>query len=150
MLDTARTRVTLCEFIRKWTGVVCSPGPGEWSPTRVPGLFCTLEKAYFAMVAAAFSGYHPDIGVGHIEAGLAISPVQVLLDHEFTEGLKLLAPPPVTDEILGMDAILDIGFGFKDDYMAHPHTVKQMRSAAWIPRLFGCVIYRIFFEIDRP
>ena len=53
-------------------------------------MYCTLEKAYFSMAAAAFTDYHPDIGVRHVDAGLSISPVQVLLDHEFTEGLKLL------------------------------------------------------------
>ena len=51
------------------------------------------------MIAAAFTDYHPDIGMGHIDAGLAISLVQVLLDYEFTEGLKLLEPPPVTPRL---------------------------------------------------
>jgi trimethylamine:corrinoid methyltransferase-like protein len=63
--------------------------------------------------------------------------VQVLLDFDFTEGLKLLEPPPVTDATLGLEAILELGFGFKEDYMGHPHTVEHMRSAAWMPPSFS-------------
>jgi trimethylamine--corrinoid protein Co-methyltransferase len=136
-LDAARTRLTVCDFMRKWAGIQLSPGPGEWSPTKTPGLYCTLEKAYFSMIAAAFTGVHPDIGVGHVDAGLAISPVQVLLDYEFTEGLKLLEPPPITAETIGLDAILEIGFGFREDYLAHSHTVQHMRAASWTPRYFS-------------
>ena len=100
--DAARTRMALCDFMRKWVDIQLSPGPGEWSPTKRPGLYCTLEKAYFSMISAAFTDYHPDIGVGHVDAGLAISPVQVLLDHEFTEGLKLLEPPRLPTKLWGL------------------------------------------------
>ena len=136
-LDAARNRLAFCDFMKQWTGVVCSPGPGEWSPTKAPGFFCTLEKAYFSMTAAAFTGCHPDIGVGHVDAGLSMSPVQVLLDMEFTDGLKFLEPPPVTDETIALDAILDVGFGFKDDYITQEQTLDHMKSSTWIPRFFS-------------
>jgi trimethylamine:corrinoid methyltransferase-like protein len=136
-MDAARTRMAFCDFMQQWTGVACSPGPGEWAPTRSPGMFCTLEKAYFSMIAAAFTGHHPDIGVGHIEAGLSITPVQVLIDYDFTEGLKFLEPPPVSDETIGLEAILDVGFGFKEDYIAHDQTVMQMRASTWMPQAFS-------------
>jgi len=135
--DAAARRFAVCEFIRKWTGVQLSPGPGEWTPTKTPGLYCTLEKAYFAMMAAAFTGHHPEIGVGHIDAGLSISPAQYLLDYDFTKGLRFLEPMDISRASLGLEALQDVGFGFKDNFLAHEHTISHMRSALWFPLCFS-------------
>ncbi|MBT3377997.1 MAG: hypothetical protein HN742_38970 [Lentisphaerae bacterium] len=131
--DAAIRRFAICDFIRSWAGVQLAPGPGEWTPTKEPGMYCTLEKAYFAMMAAAFTGVHPEVGVGHIDAGLSISPVQFLLDTEFTDSLKQLEKPSITREDLGLDAILDVGFGLREDHMTTDHTINHMRSAVWMP-----------------
>ncbi|OGV77822.1 MAG: hypothetical protein A3K19_01730 [Lentisphaerae bacterium RIFOXYB12_FULL_65_16] len=131
--DAALRRLAVCEFIRKWTGIRTAPGPGEWPPAKVPGSYCTLEKAYFAMLAAAFTGCHPEIGVGHIDSGLTISPVQLLMDWDFTRSLRFLEKPAITEDSLGLDAILDVGFGFKDNFLTAPHTIEAMRAATWMP-----------------
>jgi len=136
-LDAALKRLAICDFIKKWTGIRLSPGPGEWSPSKEPGLACTLEKAYFAMTAAAFTGHHTDIGVGHICAGEAISCVQLLLDYDFTDSLKQLESPKICKEDICMDSILNIGFGLKSNYIEDNSTLDNMYSASWCPKLFS-------------
>ena len=135
--DAVISRFTVCDFIRKWTGVRLAPGPGEWVPTKEPGLYCTLEKAYFAMTAAAFTGYHPEIGVGHIDSGLTISPVQLLLDIEHTKSLKFLENPPITQKLVGLKDIIGIGFGLSENFSACDHTIENMFSSSWIPDLIS-------------
>ncbi len=135
--DAAIRRFAICDFVRKWTGIQLAPGPGEWTPTKVPGAHCTLEKAYFAMMAAAFTGHHPEVGVGHIDAGLTISPAQLLLDHEFTRGLRFLEKPDITHEASGLDAIRQVGFGLREDFIMTDHTLANMRVATWMPSTFG-------------
>ncbi len=135
--DATMRRLAIWDFFQRWTDVRLTPGPGEWPPTKTPGMVSTLEKAYFAMIVAAFTGYHPDIGVGHIDAGLTISPAQLLLDYEFTEGLRLLEHRPLTKAQLGLDAIMEIGFGLQGDFLSHPHTAEYCRQESWMPELFS-------------
>jgi len=134
--DALIVRLGICDFIRNITGVRLAPGPGEWTPTKLPGLYCTLEKAYAAMVATAFTGYHPDIGVGHMDSGLTISPVQLIIDRDFSKSLRFLDKPLINKETLGMEAILEIGFGKKENFMSHSHTIKNMKGSSWIPEYF--------------
>lgn len=134
--DMLLRRLCICEFVKRWTGITISPGIGEYTPAKHPGFYTTLEKAYLAMAIAAFTGYHPEIGIGHLEAGLTLSPVQLLLDREFTAGLKYLEPPVVNDEEIGLDTILDIGFGTDRNYLDTDHTLKNFRSCLWEPEFF--------------
>jgi trimethylamine:corrinoid methyltransferase-like protein len=136
-LDAALKRLAICDFVKKWTGVRLSPGPGEWSPSKEPGLACTLEKAYFAMTAAAFTGHHTDVGVGHIDAGAAISCVQLLLDYDFTNSLKQLESPKICKEDICMDSILNVEFGLKSNYMEEDSTLNNLYSASWCPEFFS-------------
>lgn len=135
--DVAIRRFAVCEFLRKWADIQLAPGPGEWSPTKEPGMYCTLEKAYFAMTAAAFTGHHPEIGVGHIDGGLAISGMQFLLDYEFTSGLRQLELAPVTDEQLCLDGIFDVDFGFSKNFMEDDYTLANLRANLWVPNIFS-------------
>jgi trimethylamine:corrinoid methyltransferase-like protein len=135
--DAAIRRFAVCDFVRQWTGVRLAPGPGEWTPTKTPGTFCTLEKAYFAMMAAAFTGCHPEIGVGHLDSGLTISPVQLLLDHEYTQALRFLQVPPLHEKDLGLDAIAEVGLGLDRDFLTTDHTLGAMRQATWMPQCWN-------------
>lgn len=135
--DVLTSRLSAAEFIKKWTGVSVSPGIGEYSPAQLPGFYTTLEKAYLAMTIAAFTGYHPDLGIGHLEAGLAISPVQLLLDREFTKALKFLESPIINEETVGLGAILEVGFGVEKNYLAIEHTLKNFRSSIWEPEFLS-------------
>lgn len=132
--DAAVKRLALCEFFHKWTDIPLSPGPGEFSPTKVPGLFTTLEKAHFSMTVAAFTGYHPDIGVGHLDAGLAVSPTQFLLDYEFTQSLSWLKKVEVDEESISLDEIIDAGFS--SDYISREKTLNIMTKSTWLPAVW--------------
>jgi trimethylamine:corrinoid methyltransferase-like protein len=129
-------RLTICEFIRKWLDVSLSPGIGEFSPARLPGFYSTLEKAYLAMTIAAFTGHHPELGIGHLEGGLTISPVQLLLDREFSDGMKFLESPVISKEAIGLETILEVGLGVKGNYLDTEHTLKNFRSSTWNPEIF--------------
>jgi trimethylamine:corrinoid methyltransferase-like protein len=141
--DATISRLTVCDFVKKWTGVQLAPGPGEWNPTKEPGLYCALEKAYFGMTVAAFTGYHPGLGVGHIDAGLTISPVQFLFDLEFTESLKFLESPKVSKELIGMDTIKEVGFGIAENFTTSMHTIENMYTSSWMPNLINRNGYNI-------
>lgn len=134
--DATIRSLATCEFLRRWTGVTVSPGGGEYNPSSVPGTYTALEKAYRAMTVAAFTGVHPAVGLGHVEAGLSLSPVQLLLDREVTAGLGLLEHPPVDEDTLGLDTILSVGHGEHGTYLETEHTLRHFRSALWQPRFF--------------
>jgi len=131
--DALMRRLATCEFIRKWTGVCISPGVGEYSPARLPGFYSALEKAYVAMTIAAFTGHHPQLGIGHLESGLVFSPAQFLLDRDFAGGLKFLERPEISPASIGLETILDVGFGTDRTYLESEHTLKRFRSCLWDP-----------------
>lgn len=136
--DALIRRFSICEFLRKLTGVNVSAGVGEFSsPSKLPGVYTTLEKAYLAMTIASFTGYHPDLGIGHLECGLTISPVQFLLDREFTKGLKFLESPVIDEEQIGLNTILDIGFGKDVNYLQAEHTLKNFKNCLWNTEFFN-------------
>jgi len=84
---------------------------------------------------AAFTGYHPEVGVGHIDSGLTFSPVQLLLDMEFTKGLKFLENPEISSETMGLESIINLGFNLSENFAATDHTLQYMRSDSWNPQL---------------
>lgn len=135
--DALRRRLAAAEFMRVWTGVEVSPSIGEWSSACRTGMFTALEKAYVAMTVAAFTGYHPEIGMGHLDSGLAISPVQVLIDREITKAVGQFEPGGIDEESLGLEIIEAIGFGFDRNYLGEEHTCRYLRSESWMPEFYG-------------
>jgi len=135
--DALIRAIGVYEFLKKRTGVEVLPGVGEYTPSKLPGFYTTLEKAYNAMTIYAFTGIHPDLGIGHLEAGLSISPVQLLFDREFSEGLKFLENIEVNSNTIGLDAIIEIGFGKNKNFLESIHTMKNFRSSLWMPEFFN-------------
>jgi trimethylamine:corrinoid methyltransferase-like protein len=136
-LDALRRRLATAEFLTRWTGIEVSPSVGEWSSAAAPGLYAALEKAYVTMIVAAFTGYHPEIGMGHLESGLSISPVQLLIDREITAALGLLETPLIDEASLGLETIAEIGFGGDRNYLDTDHTCSYLRQEVWMPPFFG-------------
>ena len=134
--DVAITGISVCELIRKWFGVLATPGFGEWTQSKLPGVYTALEKAYQAMIYAAFTGFHPCLGFGQIDSGLSISPVQLLLDREIAKGLKFLEHPLITEDTIGLEAILDVGYGIDKNYLEAEHTIRHFRNCLWEPEFF--------------
>ena len=133
-LDAMRYAFAMTEFMQRWTGMTVQVGGGEYCAAKVPGYYALLEKAYKAMTIAAFTGRHPAIGQGMLDNGKVLSPVQLLLEREFCLGVQLWARPvDVTPETIGLDTIIDVGFGLDRNYIDREHTLTHFREDAWIP-----------------
>jgi len=135
--DALQRRIATAEFLREWTGIQVSPSIGEWTSACRTGMFAALEKAYVAMTVAAFTGFHPEIGLGHLESGLTLSPVQLLIERELTDGVRFLEHPIVDEASLGLDVIENIGFGFERNFLQEDHTASRFRQASWLPVFYG-------------
>jgi len=134
--DAMVRNLALREFLRRWTGVTIGVGGGEYCPARVPGVHAALEKAYSAMTVAAFTGYHPGVGSGHLDGGLSVSAEQLLLDREMAAALRHLEGPiEVNADTIGLADILTVGHASAGNYMGADHTVRHFRSSLWHPEL---------------
>jgi trimethylamine--corrinoid protein Co-methyltransferase len=134
--DAMLRAFALSEFLGRWCGQPVPVGGGEYSAAKVPGLYAALEKAYKAMTIAAFTGIHPPVGDGMVDNGKTVSPVQVLLDTEMSIGLESLGQPvEVTPETIGLDAILEVGFGLRTNHLLTEHTLHHYRNSLWCPQL---------------
>ena len=132
--DAMRHAFAAVEFMRKWTGVKVPVGGGEYADAKVPGYFAAMEKAYKAMTIAAFTGSHPTIGQGMLDQGKTLSVVQLLLERELSLGVQLWAKQvEVTPETIGLEAIIDVGFGVERSYVESDHTLAHFREDAWLP-----------------
>jgi trimethylamine--corrinoid protein Co-methyltransferase len=136
--DAMLRAFALREFLALWCGLRIPVGGGEYSDAKVPGLYAALEKAYKAMTIAAFTGYHPAVGEGMVDKGKTISPVQFLLDTEFTIALESLGTRvEVTPEAVGLESILGVGFGLEGSHLTTEHTLRHYRQSLWCPRLMS-------------
>ena len=136
--DAQMRNFALREFMRRWTGMSIGVGSGEYTPAKVPGLVASLEKAHSAMTAAAFTGSHGGCGSGHLDGGLLISPVQLLLDREMALSLAHLESPiDASNDAIGLDSILDVGHASEGNYMGAMHTAEHFRRELWLPELLG-------------
>lgn len=132
--DGMRGAFATREFLRKWTGVVINAGGGEYCTAKHPGYFAAWEKAHKAMTIAAFTGEHPGIGQGMLEDGKTLCLVQLLLERELAEGVRLYSKPvDVSPETIGLDTILRVGFGLTGSYMDQDHTLEHFRDDTWLP-----------------
>jgi trimethylamine:corrinoid methyltransferase-like protein len=135
--DALRQRIATAEFLRRWTGIGVSPSIGEWSSACRTGMFAALEKANIALTVAAFTGFYPEIGLGHLESGLMLSPVQLLIEREITAAMRFLEHRDVDEASLGLETIEDLGFGFDRNFLQEDHTVSRFRQASWMPEFYG-------------
>ena len=132
--DAMRHAFAMAEFMRKWTGMTVNVGGGEYCDAKVPGYYAALEKAYKAMTIAAFTGRHPGIGQGMLDKGKILSPVQLLLERELGLGVQLLSRQvDVTPETIGLDTIVEVGFGLHRSYVDRDHTLMHFREDNWLP-----------------
>jgi trimethylamine--corrinoid protein Co-methyltransferase len=124
------------EFVRRWTGVPVGVGGGEYASAKAPGLYTALEKAYKAMMIAAFTGHDPGVGSGMFDDGKVISPVQLLLDRDMAMGVARLgrAVDP-SEENIGLEAIREIGLGLQSSHLQTEHLLRHYRQALWMPEL---------------
>lgn len=122
------------EFLRRWAGVRIPPGSGEYCDARLPGLYATLEKHYKSMMIAAFTGHYPTAGQGMVECGKTLSPVQLLLERDFSTALRPFGRPvEPTPENLALPTIREVGLGLERNYFESQHTLQHFRRCLWLP-----------------
>lgn len=131
------------EFLRRWSGVEVPVGGGEYCDAKEPGLYAALEKAYKAMTIAAFSGRLPGVGQGMLENGKTISPVQLLLERDLAAGVQHYSRAvEATDELIGLDSILDVDLGMARSHLATEHTLRHFKQSLWLPEFLDRSGYR--------
>jgi trimethylamine:corrinoid methyltransferase-like protein len=124
------------ELLRRWCNHTIAIGGGECCHATMPGLHAALEKAYKAMIIAAFTGEHPSVGQGMVDGGKTMSAVQFMLDREMTIGLESLGQPLDTSaDSIGVDTILETGFGLTSSHQSTAHTLSDFRDSLWNPRI---------------
>ncbi len=122
------------EFLRRWTGIVIAASGADYCDAREPGLYAVLEKAYKAMMIAAFTGRQAGVGSGMLEEGKTLCPVQLMLERDFAGGVAHLARSiELTPENIAMETILEVGVGLETNYMQTEHTLRHFRTACWLP-----------------
>lgn len=124
------------EFIRRWCGIDLMVGGGEYSDAREPSLYAALEKVYKSMTIAAFGGRSAGIGEGMLEDGKVLSPVQLLLERDYSASIAHLArdvrPTPAN---IALQEILEVGAGKGASHVQTEHTLRHYRSSLWRPEL---------------
>ena len=126
----------LAEFLRRWTGKEVPVGGGDYCDAKHPGYYAALEKAYKAMTIAAFTGHHPDVGQGMLEEGKVLCPVQLLLEREVGSGVQFFGRSvEVSPETIGLERILEVGFGLDRSYLDSEETLHHFREHLWCPEL---------------
>jgi len=124
----------LAEFLRRWTGREVPVGGGEYCEAKEPGYYAALEKAYKAMTIAAFTGRNPNIGQGLLDDGKTLSPVQLMLEREFSEGIRTLGRDiEVTADTLALDTIVRVRQGLTENFLDQEHTLSRYRDCLWCP-----------------
>ncbi len=132
--DAMHYNVATVQFTRQWCGVEIAPSGPDYANAKRPGLYAALEKAYKAMLVAAFTGAHPPIGAGMLDTGKVLSDVQLLLERELTAGLQHLTRPiSATEDNIALDTIREIGIGLHSNYFQSDHTALHFRDSLWLP-----------------
>lgn len=137
--------VSVCPETVLMNAVLCQLGREFYRlPVMASGIFCDtviseqimFQKAQNAL-AVFLSGANLLLGAGSVEAGLAYSPVQLVIDDEimamtqrFWQGFE------ITKETLGLDSIDRIGP--QGNFLADDHTLKYLRTGEHLrPELFS-------------
>lgn len=125
------------EFLRRWTGHLIPVGGGEYSSAREPGYYAVMEKAHKAMTIAAFTGQPPSIGSGMLESGRTLCLVQLLLEREFTEGIRIYSSDvEVSTATLCLDDIFAVGHGLERSFLGTDSVLRDYRRYSWCPPTF--------------
>lgn len=98
-----------------------------------------IESA-LSIMAAGLSGANLIHDVGFLESALIGSHEMVVLSDEVVSMVKrFLAGVRVDDETLALDVIKEVGPG--GDFLAHEHTVRNLRRELWFPSLMDRTRY---------
>ena len=72
-----------------------------------------------------------------LDEGKVISPVQLLLERDWCEGVRFFGRSAGIDaESIALESILDAGLCIEKNYMELEHTARHFREALWLPALY--------------
>ncbi|MDR2456562.1 MAG: trimethylamine methyltransferase family protein [Deltaproteobacteria bacterium] len=94
-------------------------------------------ESALALMTAASEGVHFILhAAGILGAYISMSFEKFLLDEEVAAMIRrMLAPVPVTDQTIGVDAIVEVGAG--GHYLTRPETTKLCRKVLFQPKLMS-------------
>jgi trimethylamine--corrinoid protein Co-methyltransferase len=102
-------------------------------------------EASLSILAAGLSGANLIHDVGFLESAMIGSHEMVVLSNEVIGMVKrFLAGVRVDDETLAVNVLDDVGPG--GNFIGHKHTVRNLRSELWFPRLIDRTRYEVWKE----
>lgn len=106
---------------------------GPVADSMIADAQATVEHA-FRSIVPALCGASVIAGLGHTEHCYTCDPVLLVQDDDLIGMLRrLMRGIEVTDETLGMDAIMRVGPG--GNYLADEHTLKHFKTEYWTPKV---------------
>ena len=105
---------------------------GPVADSMIPDTQSTVERA-FRSIVPALCGASVIAGMGHVEHCYTYDPALLVQDDDLIGMLRrLMRGIEVTDETLGMDAVLRVGPG--GNYLIDAHTLKHFKTEYWTPQ----------------
>lgn len=124
--------IAIVEVFELLLGLPCQTF-GVYIDARVPGMRAVYEKLMRSTGLGLYGGLS-DLE-GTLDQGRTFSPTQLMLDCDLNQFLSpYTAEPEVSEDTLGVDAILETDFD--GSYMTHEHTFSHMKEA-WQSAVFG-------------
>jgi trimethylamine--corrinoid protein Co-methyltransferase len=108
------------------------------SDAHRPSVETGYQKAITA-IPAFLSGSISTGGIGMLSIDEYNSPIQLILDNEFSGAMKrMLRGFEISEETLAMDLIHRVGTG--GNYLNEEHTFEHYRNELWMPSIWTGVI----------
>ena len=105
---------------------------GPVADSMVADTQSTVERT-FRSIVPALCGASVIAGLGHVEHCYAYDPALLVQDDDLIGMLRrLMRGIEVSDDTLGMDAIMRVGPG--GNYLIDEHTLKHFKTEYWTPK----------------
>jgi len=106
---------------------------GPVADSMVADTQATVEHA-FRSIVPALCGASVIAGLGHVEHCYTYDPALLVQDDDLIGMLRrLMRGIEVTDETLGLDAVVRVGPG--GNYLTDQHTLKHFKTEYWTPKV---------------
>jgi len=114
------------------------------SDSLIPDGQAAMEGGYQTLLTA-LAGANLNHDVGYLDYGLTGCLEEILIQEEIISLVRrLMQGVPVNDDTLARDVIKEVGP--MGDFLAHPHTLKHVRSTQWRPTLLNRLGYEQWAE----
>ena len=105
------------------------------SDAQIPDGQATFEAGLMSFISA-MSGSNLNHDVGYLDFGRTGCLEMIVIGDETIDQVRRMKNGiPVDDEMLGLDAIRQVGAD--GEFLSHEHTFKHLRNTQWRPKLFS-------------